>query len=222
MMASCAGYRKQENGFTSERQKNALYDLATRLASTSFYLAKSSVSVSKSAILCFTRFLIAYDHELIPYEDIPDIILCEFVVWMALSNKHRSIRTYLSMGPRILVENWGIKFKKNVDRPRLYRILKSLDRIYGKATNRKTPVTIDMLRKMAKKVNRKSSKARRTCWCAILVAFFSLARKSAYCADSKLKFDPIRQLTLSDVRIANGRTNIILKRTKTIQTERHK
>ena len=90
------------NGFTTKAQKNALSNVAKKMASVTFYLATKSANVTRSAIICFARFIVAYDHELIPGQDMPDVMLCEFIVWMALSGKHKSIRTYISMGPRLI------------------------------------------------------------------------------------------------------------------------
>ena len=150
LLIHCAGYRTQNNGFTTIEQKNALAGIMRKLASVTFYLAEGSAKVMVTAMRCFMRFMLSYDHELIMGQDIPDVVLCESAVWMALSLKHKSIRTYLSMGPRIIVENQGIKYKEISDRPYLARVLKAIDRIYGKATKRKTPVTVEMLYKMAK------------------------------------------------------------------------
>jgi len=152
-----------------------------------------------------------------PEQDISDVILCGFVLFMALSGKHKSIRTYLSMGPRILVEGFNHTFKKPSERPMLRRVLKSIDRIWGKATTRKAPVTIAHLKAMAKLIHPHSSQLRKTVWAAMLLAFFSLVRKSAYCAKSKTTFDPIRQLTVADLSVINGRAQISLQLTKTLQ-----
>ena len=150
--STVAGYDAgpESNQFTTPEQRTRLTQLIDTLCSTSHYLAKSSNSVAWSATLCFVRFLIAYNHVVLPGRDISDLILCGFVTFMAISGKHRSIRTYLSMGPRIVIENMGISYRKPSQRPRLHRVLKSIDRIWGKAVNRKTPVTIDHLKKMAK------------------------------------------------------------------------
>ena len=214
-----AGYDAgpESNQFTTPEQRSRLTKLIDTLCSTSHYLAKSSNSVAWSATLCFVRFLVAYNHVVLPGRDISDLILCGFVTFMAISGKHRSIRTYLSMGPRIVIENMGISYRKPSQRPRLHRVLKSIDRIWGKAVNRKTPVTIDHLKKMAKVVRKNPTRMRVTVFTAVLVAFFSLVRKSAYCASAKTTFDPVAQLAVNDLRINNGRATITLQQTKTIQ-----
>lgn len=167
--------------------------------------------------MCFLRFTVAYNHIVMSQQDICDITLSAFVIYMALSGKHKSIRTYLSMGPRIIVENMGIRFKKPSERPILRRVLMSIDRVWGKTVNRKAPITVDNLKAMAKCVNTRSPQVRQTVWAAILLAFFSLVRKSAYCAEKKGKFDPIRQLTVGDLTVVDNRARITLQLTKTLQ-----
>ena len=163
------------------------------------------------------RYLLAYNHIIVPGRDICDLTLCGFAIFMAVSGKHKSIRTYLSMGPRIIVENQGVAYTKPSQRPRLNRVLKSIDRIYGKAVTRKTPITIDNLKSIAAAVYARPTKLRLTILTAILVAFFSLVRKSAFCAASKTTFDPVAQLTVADLRISGSRATISLQQTKTIQ-----
>ena len=70
-------------------------NLVQMMSTTAYYLAAKSVKVSHSATMCFCRFVVAYNHVIVPGEDIRDAILCAFVIFMALSGKHRSIRTYL-------------------------------------------------------------------------------------------------------------------------------
>ena len=214
-----AGYNDGIHGdtFTTQEQRSRLGSLVQLLSTSAFFLAISSQNVAHAAIMCFLRYLIAYNHS-IPYEsDINDLILCGFVVFMALSGKHKSIRTYLSMGPRILIENMGIPYKKPSQRPTLYRILKSIDRIWGKAVTRKAPITVEHLQKMSKLVTPESSQLRKTIWAAIVTAFFSLVRKSAYCAPTQTTFDPVRQFTIEDLSDSQGRSSLKLQLTKTIQ-----
>ena len=127
----------------------------------------------------------------------------------------------MSMGPRIIVENWGIPYEKPSQRPRLQRVLRAIDRIWGKAVTRKSPITVAHLKAMAKCVTNKSSNVRKVVFVAMVMAFFSLVRKSAYCAAAKDQFDPLRQLTVGDLRVTEARYSISLQLTKTIQfTER--
>ena len=216
---SLAGYDAgpADNRFTTPAQRSRLTSLVETLSSTSHYLASSSQGVAWSATMCFVRYIIAYNHIIVPGQDICDLTLCGFVIFMAISGKHRSIRTYLSMGPQIIVENMGVPYHKPSQRPRLHRVLKSIDRIWGKAVSRKQPITIPHLRKMAKVVAARPTKLRVMIMTAILVAFFSLIRKSAFCAPSKTTFDPVVQLTVGDLRISGSRATITLQHTKTIQ-----
>jgi len=163
--------------------------------------------------------MVQYDHEMPVGEDLADIYLSEFAIYMALSGKHKSIRTYISMGPRILIESMGISFKKISERPSVARVLKSIERVFGKKKNRKEPVTINDLRLMAKIMKGQTSLKMLTIWAAILIAFFTLVRKSAYCAETQNTFDPIRQLQIKDLGMQNNRMYITLKKTKTIQTQ---
>ena len=59
------------NGFTTNKQKKALSAVVCKLTSVTFYLAKNSASVARSAMMCFARFMIAYDHGLVSGKALP-------------------------------------------------------------------------------------------------------------------------------------------------------
>ena len=117
------GFGTQDTIFTTEEQRRTLTVIVEVLSTTAFSLAINSTKTSVSAMRCFARFLVAYGHTVLTGKDVSDAVLAEFIVWMALSGKHKSIRTYVSMGPRIVVENMGVKFRKISERVTVHRVM---------------------------------------------------------------------------------------------------
>ena len=186
------------------------------LSSLNWAYATSTKASQSSQQKAYEKFCAAFGH--LPVTGgtgVPTKILCHYAIWLAASGV-RSVRNYISMGPRILCENANLPFQEVSKRPKLKRTLKALDRIYGVKIKRKSPVTVDMLRRIRAHLNL-DTLADATMWASILVAFFAFLRKANYTVTNESSFDVEDDLTLSKLIRKQGRYGLRLTKTKTVQ-----
>ena len=112
----------------------------------------------------------------------------------------------------------GVPFIPVAQRPKLKRVMRSLKRIYRYKTNRKEPVTLEMLRKMKKVIDAMpDTLATRTLWAQVLTAFYTFIRSANYTSSTKFSFDPETDLTVGKLIKRKKRWALKLTKTKTVQ-----
>lgn len=94
--------------------------------------------------------------------------------------------------------------------------LRGLQRIKPGVVRRASPITPHMLTKMADKVDPRSPH-QWACWTAILIGFFTFARRSNLVPKSSSSFNPSQQLQRADLIRGHDQLIVLFKWSKTIQ-----
>ena len=123
-----------------------------------------------------------------------------------------SIKAYCAM----VCETHELKGLKPIYRGRrYYKTIRSLSRILLHEVKQARPVTVEMLKKMALKVDTTNHK-QLAVWVAILFGFFLFLRKSNLVPDTRLH-NPLQQLSRQDLKIDQQLLVVTIKWSKTIQ-----
>ena len=159
-----------------------------------------------------------YGLDPVPATGITDLALSGFIFFLVRDQKAFStVKTYLSMGPRVLQQLRLGTWTPNAERPMVLHTLRAARRALGDAPQAKLPITPAMLRAFAAQLdlNDPSSVVLYT---SFLVAFFAFLRKSNLVPGKASDFNNRLVLRRSDVTFdADGRAWLTLRATKTIQ-----
>ena len=140
---------------------------------------------------------------------------CLFICcFLAGSLKYTSVKQYIS--------NIGLLHKKFgltnplTDNYFLSSLLKGIRRVNGDSVNQKLPITLDLLFRIFKLLNFRSS-IHSSFWTMCLTAFFGMFRKSNILPTTKSTFSSGKQFCKSDFTVFAWGVSVHLKWSKTIQ-----
>ena len=116
--------------------------VAERLSSTEYAYAESTYKSHLSQVNAYLKFCLAFGHTpVIKNVGISTKVLTHYVVWMTLGGI-RSLRGYISMGPRVLCQNSNARWYSISERPKLRRTIMAVERAFRIPPKRKSPITI--------------------------------------------------------------------------------
>ena len=190
--------------------------IADKMTSTKQAYALGTHKSHMSQLRAYVKFCLVFGHEPVTQTGVTTMILVHYVMWLAASGL-KTLRGYVSMGPRVLCESHDAPWETISHRPRLRRMLQSLERMFGVPPKQKHPIRISQLTKVMHHLRHDNTLADQTFKVATLIGFFAFLRKANYTVESPDKFDPDVDLTIGSIIRKNGRYGIKLKRTKTVQ-----
>ena len=211
-----AGYKAKKPLLSAEDAK--IYENAEKLlSSTDMSYAESVQKPLSSYVNAYLDYCSVFGHEPMVDKKISTRVLAGYAIWLAAGGVS-SVKQYISMGPRVMVESEGGVFQPISQRPRLKRVLRSLQKVYKHKIKRKIPITIDMLKKLRTAISmRPETLANFTLWAQITTAFFTFIRKANYTSQRKTSFNPDEDLTIGRLLKEKKRLALNLAKTKTVQ-----
>ena len=182
------------------------------------WLADTSWKSAKTAMRAYLLYCRHYDRDPVPATGITDLALAGFIFFLVRDPKAFStVKTYLSMGPRVLQQLRLGTWTPNAERPMVLHTLRAARRALGDAPQAKLPITPDMLRGFAAQLDL-NDPGSVVLYTSFLVAFFAFLRKSNLVPGKASDFNNRLVLRRSDVTFdADGRAWLTLRATKTIQ-----
>ena len=140
--------------------------------------------------------------------------ICFYAAFLARSLKYTSVKQYIStIG--VLHKEFGLT-NPLTDNYFLSSLLNGIRRVKGDSVNQKLPITLDLLFRVFKLLNFRSS-IHSSFWAICLTAFFGMFRKSNILPTTKSTFSSSKQLCKSDFTFFAWGVSVHLKWSKTIQ-----
>ena len=182
------------------------------------WLADSSWKTARTAMLAYILVCLHFGLDPVPAAGISDMALAGFILFLVQDKKsYSTIKTYLSMGPRILQLMHLGTWTPVAERPLVLHTLCSARRVLGDAPVAKLAITPAILRLIHDRLNFDDIECLAT-YTAFLVAFWGFLRKSNVVIGRQSDFNSRLVLTRADVTFdRDGRAWLTLRATKTIQ-----
>ena len=140
--------------------------------------------------------------------------ICFYAAFLARSLKYTSVKQYISTIV-LLHREFGLT-NPLTDNYFVSSLLKGIRRVKGDSVNQKLPITLDLLFRIFKLLNFRSS-IHSSFWAMCLTAFFGMFRKSNVLPTTKSTFSSSKQLCKSDFTFFRWGVSVHLKWSKTIQ-----
>lgn len=176
-------------------------------------LANASTAMRNFAIFCQTTGI--YPD---PQKGLTDMELVLLITFWARTLDYSTIENYLSVGVRKYHEEMGMPWRQLKYRPAVNAVMRGVRRVKAetKVSKRKLPVTIPLLRRIAKHYDLMTLEGTAH-WACILVMFFAMLRKSNVTSkDSKTERHVLRRKDVMQ-EPQTGMFKLHVKSTKTIQ-----
>ena len=199
----------------AQRWANHVQDLAVFQRQ---WLADSSWKTARTAMLAYILICLHFGLEPVPAHGITDIALAGFILFLVQDKKaYSTIKTYLSMGPRVLQLLRLGTWTSISDRPLVHHTLCAARRVLGDASKPKLAITPDILRLIYDRLDFRDIECV-VIYTAFLVAFWGFLRKSNVVIGRSSDFHSRLVLTRADISFdSDGRAWLRLRFTKTIQ-----
>ena len=140
--------------------------------------------------------------------------ICFYAAFLARSLKYTSVKQYIST-TGLLHKEFGLT-NPLTDNYFLSSLLNGIRRVKGDSVNQKLPITLDLLFRVFKLLNFRSS-IHSSFWAICLTAFFGMFRKSNILPTTKSTFSSSKQLCKSDFTFFAWGVSVHLNWSKTIQ-----
>ena len=180
--------------------------------------AQNSKKTASTSMRAFIMFMITIGcvHQVLN-NGVDDAILCAYITFLARSLKYSSIKTYVTMGVRLLHLQEALPWTPIKDRWNVVQTMRGIRRKKGDVTEQKQPISPHMLINMKQYILSKAKDS--VCvWAAILVAFFLMLRKSNVATDKPQQLADRTPIKMCDLKIVESEGIWIrLRHTKTIQ-----
>ena len=182
------------------------------------WLADSSWKTARTAMLAYIMVCFHFGLDPVPSSGITDLALAGFILFLVHDKKaYSTIKTYLSMGPRVLQLLRLGTWTPVTDRPLVSRTLCAARRVLGDVPKPKLAITPDILRRIHGLLDF-SDINNVVLYTSYLVSFWGFLRKSNVVIGRKSDFHSRLVLTRADVNFdPDGRAWLTLRHTKTIQ-----
>jgi len=187
------------------------------------WLADASWKTARTAMLAYILMCIHFGLDPVPPTGIPDIYLSAFILFLVQDKKAFStIKTYLSMGPRVLQLLHLGTWTQISDRPTVLQSLRAARRVLGDTTKHKIAITPTILLAFHALLDFNDPEAV-VLYTAFLVAFWGFLRKSNVVVGRRSETNAQAALKRSSISVdSTGRMWLELTRTKTIHFQERK
>ena len=177
------------------------------------WLADSSWKTARTSMLAYIMVCLHFGLDPVPSTGITDIVLAGFILFLVQDKKtYSTIKTYLSMGPRVLQLLRLGTWTPVADRP-----LCAARRVLGDITKPKLAITPDILRRIHNRLDF-SDVNNVVLYAAFLVSFWGFLRKSNVVIGRQSDFNSRLVATRADVTFdAEGRAWLTIHNSKIIQ-----
>lgn len=181
------------------------------------WLAPSSRGTANTARRSYVAFCDAYGLPHVTTEGVADVVLACFIEHIADNHAYKTIKNYVSMGPRVLCLENGLPWTQLSDRPLVYTLMRAIRRQKGDGKEKaKLGITPEQLTAFYPLFDHKNPE-QATIWAAFVVAFWAMLRKGNVTAKAGA-VHARQNLKRGDVTTtADGWVWLTLKHTKTLQ-----
>lgn len=182
------------------------------------WLADTSWKTARTAMLAYILVCIHFGLDPVPAAGISDMTLAGFILFLVQDQKsYKTIKTYLSMGPRVLQLLHLGTWTSAADRPLVVHTLCAARRALGDANEAKLAITPEILCRIHDRLNFDDPECL-VVYTAFLVAFWGFLRKANVVTGRQSDFNSRLVLKRADVNFdPDGRAWLTLRATKTIQ-----